>query len=288
MMKPAPIIVVLLLLAGCSAAEREPPALSQPAAPQASALLLAADASRDAGRYGEALQIYRQILLRAPEDLPARYGAAECLLGLGQRAEAKNAFDGIAAAREPRYQALAQQGRGLALLALNQPEEAAMALAAATETDPALWRAWNALGMLADLRRDEEGAAEDYAKALALKPDSALLHNNLGYSRLLSGNTDAALSELRKAAGLDPASAAIRNNLRLALAAKGNYRAATQGMAKEDQAMVLNNVGFVAMQRGDLASAETYLARAMESSSSFNSVASRNIQALHEMEGAGK
>lgn len=286
MTKSAPTLVLLLLLAGCSAAEREPPALSHPAAPAAPALLTAADASRDAGRYGEAMQIYRQILLRAPEDLPARYGAAECLLGLGQRADAKSAFDGIA--EEPRYRALALQGRGLALLALNQPDSAAAALEAATAAEPALWRAWNALGMLADLRRDWDKAAEDYGKALALMPDSALLHNNLGYSRLLGGKTEVALSELRKAASLDPASAAIRNNLRLALAAKGNYRAATQGVAKEEEAMVLNNVGFVAMQRGDLASAETYLAQAMESSSSFNTVASRNIQALREMQGTGK
>ena len=184
------------------------------------------------------------------------------------------------------HRAVALQGKGLAYLALNQREQAAKALRECTEIDPMLWRAWNGLGLLADLKRKPHEAEAAYSQALAISPNSAALHNNLGYSRLAAGRPDEALGPLRKAIGLDPTSETIQNNIRLALAATGNYAGATRGTARENLAVVFNNVGYIAMQRGDLAAAEGYLARAMESSSSFNSIASRNIEQLKSLKGA--
>jgi Flp pilus assembly protein TadD len=204
-------------------------------------------------------------------------------LGFGKPADARKMFEALST--NGQYRAVALQGKGLALLALNQREQAAKALREATETDPMLWRAWNALGLLADLKREAHEAEAAYSQALAINPDSAALHNNLGYSRLMAGRPDEALGSLRKAIALDPSSETVRNNVRLALAAKGNYAEATRGAPPESRAAVFNNVGYVAMQRGDLAAAEGYLARAMESSSSYNTVASRNIEQLNSMKG---
>src|SRR5262249_914445 len=150
----------------------------------------------------------------------------------------------------------------------------------ATSADPSQWRAWNALGFLADLKQDSTAARDAYAHALTIKSDSALLHNNVGYSQLLAGKPDAAILEFRKALTLDPSSETVQNNYRIELAAKGEYADAARGAAKEKLPIVLNNVGYVAMQRGDLTTAEGYLARAMESSPSFNAIASQNIEQL--------
>ncbi|HLY90062.1 MAG TPA: tetratricopeptide repeat protein, partial [Acetobacteraceae bacterium] len=248
MIRVASTAILLLGLAACSSPRPAPPQATTVPVANAAVVLAAGDASRDEGRFAEALQIYQQLLLRDQNDGAAQYGVAECMLGLGRAFDAKTAFDALP--QDPRYHAVALQGRGLAFLALNQRENAGKALREATELDQALWRSWNALGILADLQQDWPEAQTAYAKALAAKPDSAMLHNNLGYSRLLSGQADAAIVEIRKAVGLDPDNATIQNNLRLAFATKGNYRSATQGVAKEDQAMVLNNVGYVAMQRG--------------------------------------
>jgi Flp pilus assembly protein TadD len=49
---------------------------------------------------------------------------------------------------------------------------------------------------------------------------------------------------------------------------------------------LLNNVGYIAMQRGDLATAEGYFARAMESSPSYDAVAAQNIEQLKAKKGA--
>lgn len=240
--------------------------------------LVAGDATLQSGRFAEAMQIYQEVLVADPRNVAAQYGVAESLLGLGKAGDARPIFETLAQNAEFRARAL--QGQGLTLLTLGQREQASDLFHAATEADPALWRSWNGLGLLADLRHDPADAGAAYARALAIKPDSAALHNNLGYSRLLAGKAGEALAEFRKAYGLDPDSETIQNNVRLALAVNGNYAAAIRGASNDRLPAVLNNVGYIAMQRGDLAAAEGYLTRAMESSTSFNTIASQNIEQL--------
>jgi Flp pilus assembly protein TadD len=248
-------------------------------------LLAAADASRDDGRFSDALEIYQQVLVADPKSSGAQFGVAECLLGLGKAEDARIMFEALA--QDKSLHAVALQGKGLAHLALGQHEPAAKALRAATEADPSLWRAWNGLGLLADLKHEPHEAEDAYGTALAINPDSAALHNNLGYSHLLAGHADAAITEFRKANGLDPKSETVQNNYRLALAAKGNYAEAMRGVSKAMLPTTLNNVGVVAMQRGDLATAEGYFARAMESSPSFATVTSKNIEQLTSLKNEG-
>ena len=248
--------------------------------------LTAAEASRQQGRFTEAMQIYQQLLVSDPNLPAAQLGVAECLLGLDKAGDARPIFEALTQNAE--FHARALQGEGLVYLALNQREQASKSLREATEADPSLWRSWNGLGLLADLRRQPHDAEEAYSHALAVNPDSAALHNNLGYSRLLAGKPDEAMVELRKAYGIDPDSETIQNNVRLALAAKGSYAAAVRGVPRDRLPTVLNNVGYIAMQRGDLADAEGYLARAMEDSPSFNTIASQNIEQLKAKKGDGK
>ena len=249
---------------------------------KAASILQAAEATRDEGRFAEAMQIYQEVLVADPTSIAAQYGVAECLLGLGKPSEARAMFEALG--KHGDYKGVAMQGRGLAFLAANQREPAAKALRAATEIDPKLWRAWNGLGLLADLKRAPHEAEAAYAHALAVNPNSAALYNNLGYSRLLAGKPDDAIAEFRKALALDPQSETVRNNYRLAIAAKGNYNEALRGVPREQLATVLNNVGYVAMRRGDVQVAEGYFARAMETSSSFNAVASKNLEQLKGQE----
>lgn len=280
--------VLLLFTVAACAGGPAPEALQTTAVPASAAvpsaaMLSIADTTRNDGRFGEAMQIYQEILVSEPKSTAAQFGVAECLLGVGNAEDARSLFDGLA--HDATLHATALQGKGLAHLVLGQHEPAAKALHEATEADPSLWRAWNGLGLLADLKHEPHEAQADYTRALAINPDSAALHNNLGYSRLLAGQPNEAMSELRKAIGLDPDSETVQNNVRLALAAKGNYAEAIRGVSKDRLPVVLNNVGLVAMQRGDLAAAEGYFTRAMESSPSFNTVASQNIEQLKARKG---
>jgi Flp pilus assembly protein TadD len=195
-------------------------------------------------------------------------------------------FDALT--KNPKYNSRGLQGAGLADLAQSRHELAAKSLRQATATDPTLWRAWNGLGLLADARHDPQDAVAAYGHAIAINSGSAILHNNLGYSRLLAGKPDEAIVEFRESMDLDPGNETTRNNYRIALATKGDYADALRGVVNEKLPDMLNNVGYVAMQRGDLPSAEKYLALAMEQSPSFDAVASQNVERLKTMKSGDK
>ncbi len=279
------VVTVLSLLGACAGTTLQGSPAPTPAR-QAStpALITAADATRDRGNFGEALRIYQQVLVDDPKATAAQYGIAECLLALGRPNDARPLFDGLAST--PDYRARALQGTGLALLASDQMEAAAGRLHEAVEADPSLWRSWNALGTLSDTAQQPADAAEQYGRALALNPTSAVILNNIGYSRLLAGDPDQAIVNLRKALAIFPGSETIQINLRLALASKGRYAEAARAVPRDQVSAVFNNVGYVAMQRGDYAAAETYLSRAMQDSASYNAVAARNLELLKAHKGA--
>ena len=58
---------------------------------------------------------------------------------------------------------------------------------------------------------------------------------------------------------------------------------ALHGLARKSAPKVLNNIGYIAMLRGDLADAEGYLTRSMEASPSFNEAAWENMRQLAEL-----
>ena len=280
-------VLLVLSVAACSSSPAEKPQVQAPAptlnAAQIDSYLSAADASRQDGRFSEAIQLYQQVLIADPQSSAAQLGVAECLLGTGKADDALKAFSALA--QNSSVNALALQGKGLAQLALKQREQAAQALHDAVAADPKLWRSYNALGLIADAKHEFDSAAQSYNAAISINLDSALLHNNLGYSRLMAGKPEEALVEFRKALALDPSSDTVESNFRLALAAKGDYADAIRGTGVDKLPIVLNNVGYIAMQRGDLLAAEGYLTRAMEKSPSFNTIASQNIEQLKAKKG---
>ncbi len=278
--------ILLLMLAACSGAPSATTTGAAPAKRDPVAILAAADATREQGGYAEALQIYQQLLTADPTLKAAEYGAAESLLAAGKPEAAKPLFEDLV--QQPEYRGRGLQGKGLTLLALGQRAAASVTLREATEADPALWRCWNALGTIADLKRQPGEAQALYARALAIRPDSAAIINNIGYSELAGGDAAQAVVEFRRALALDPQSETIQNNLRLALAAKGSYAEALRSVSRERMPSVLNNVGYMAMQRGDYAAAEGYFARAMEDSTSYNAVAAKNLDQLKSRQDPGR
>ena len=109
--------------------------------------------------------------------------------------------------------------------------------------------------------------------------------NNIGFSLLASGNSSAAISEFRKALTVEPGNVTVQTNLRLALAASGDYEAALRAAPREQMSNLLNDVGYIAMRRGDYAAAEHYLTDAMDASGTYNSVTARNLDRLKDAQG---
>jgi len=163
--------LLLLTVAACASGPSNRELAPQPAAKAPVASILAvAEATRAEGRFAEAMQIYQEILVSDAKSVAAQYGVAECLLALGKAVDAQPMFDALT--HDAEFHALALQGEGLSLLALNRRAPAAAQLREATDADPKLWRAYNGLGLISDLKRQPEEAGDFYAKALVLNPES--------------------------------------------------------------------------------------------------------------------
>ena len=275
--------LALLTLAACSTVD--PP--EQPASADVTPLV--ADLHRDHGwaavqaeRYKEAASYFQRILKDLPEDEQARLGLGEAYLGQGRLEDALVQFESLDERANAAHQARALQGQGIVLLRQGEKEEAFIRLDRAIKRDAGLWRSWNALGRLKDADKDYSAARTAFRKAIELNPKAALLHNNLGFSLLASGEPVYAEASLNRALELDPKLAVATTNLRLALALQGRYGPALASAG--DRAVVMNNVGYAALLRGDHQRAKTLFQDAMAADPGFFGEAKRNLAFLETLE----
>src|SRR5206468_3531338 len=192
------------------------------------AALTQADTALSRGDLSAARQDYRRVLTLSPGNVAARLGLGEIELVAGDPHQALDHFTAVAAA-DQRLRPGALQGQGIALLKLRQPEAAFPVLKEAVTLDPGLWRAWNALGSLEDRRGNWADADEAYSKALAIKPDAAVVLNNMGVSKMMRRDYVAAEQSFAKAVVVDPHLDEAAANLRLAQAWQGRYDDAIRG-----------------------------------------------------------
>jgi Flp pilus assembly protein TadD len=240
------------------------------------------DAALAAGGLEDAQAHYGIVLARDPNNMRAALGLAEVALAGGKTAEARDAFAALAARPgiAPDVAAKARQGLGLAWLKDGRTEDALPALESAVAEDDGLWRAWNALGAAHDRRQEWEAAVAAYEKAIALAPEEAGPQNNLGFSLILQGRHREAAAHLVRASHLSRDLDLPRVNLRLALAWQGRYDDAVAGADPTELPAVLNNVGYVALLKGDLRDAESLLVRSLEASPSYFEPARLNLDHL--------
>lgn len=278
-------LLALLILPACSTGTQEPPPQeNQVAAMKAETkdrLLREAQNSLAADDFETARDKFSQILLADPKNAQARLGMGEVFLGMHQPDDALIAFDSVAG--EKSLQAQMFQGKGIASLMLQKPNEAAQSLIEAVKLDPSLWRAWNALGELYDSRRDWPQARQSYEAALKANPRSEMVQNNLGVSLLMQAKYQEAMPHFSEALRIRPDFQKAKMNLRLGLAWEGKYAEAKAGTPSEDLPIVLNNIGYIAILRGDYDAAESYLNQAITASPSFFAEAQRNLDYLESV-----
>lgn len=244
-----------------------------------------ADAERalDAKDYQRAYEILRQHLAANPTDDAAKLSLARTYLGRHEGRNAQTILDSLSEPIQDTPQA--HLLRGLALLVVGKRAEATAQLETALEADPSLWRAANGLGLIHDFEKRWEEAEASYRLALDNKSDSAVVHNNLGYSYLQQGRLDEATSAFTTSISYEPNLAIAISNLRLALAAKGRYTAAAAGVDRAGLPQVLNNIGYVAMLRGDYESAGVFFQRAIDESPVYYDTAEKNLERLKTLSG---
>ena len=286
-LRAAGAALALALVAGCTTVADEPVAAVAVAGMAADSTagpdaLVLAEQALDDGRLGDARMLLSRAVLATGETPRARLIAAELHLASGAYADAVKAFGALV--QDPAVGPSALQGEGIALaLAEGNAAAGEASLRAAVRQDPSLWRAWNTLGVHYDTLGDWRQAGISYNNALAVHPASAMILNNRGFSFLMQGRVAEAMADLSEAVRQDPSLAPAHENLRLALAWDGQYAQALAGAEDDVLGRALNNVGFVAMVRGDHDRAEAYLLQAIEADPAYNTVAARNFVTLRHM-----
>jgi len=274
----------LLVLSACATA----PTLEEPKevvekvpAPVIAETIGLAEKAIEEVRYDDAQLMLERVLLVDPENPRAILNLAEVRLARGEVVQAKEAFASLVENEEVGAQAL--QGEGICLVLLGKANLAAKKLEAAVEIDRTLWRAFNVLATYHDSQGEWAEASEYYDLALSMRPGDALLYNNRGFSLMLRGSYDESMKDFATALRIDPELEIARRNIRLALAWKGEYVRALSGTPIAEKGEILNNIGYIAILRGDYEIAESYLLQAMEADAAFNKAAWRNLDYLKDM-----
>ena len=281
----------LMLLTACTPNKVEPPKVT---AAEAAAVKAQAQSAMDedirravavlkGGEIELAHRIYMRLVKENPSEPRALIGLAETYLAANNAEKAYQTFHLVEL--DGHGSGLVLQGQGMALMLLGRLDEALAKLEKTVETDPSLWRAWNTLGQLRDRRGEWDLARDCYTAALAIAPAKAAIHNNLGVSLLMQGRNAEAAGAFRAALERDPTQERTKANLRLALAGQGRYHEALSGLDAGGEAVALNNVGFIALARGDVATAETLLMDAQKKSPAYYEKASRNLEQARAMTG---
>jgi Flp pilus assembly protein TadD len=205
-----------------------------------------ADLAFDSANYGEALGVYQKLLAIAPDDPVILERAGIAALHVGDVATAAGLID------------------------------------RATARSQVSWRAWNARGAIADIRRDWAGADAAYDKAYQLAPEHYEVTNNRGWSHLLRGDWFGAIGFFERAVELNPRSVRAANNLELARTAlSAQLPRRNAGESDRDWAARLNDAGIAAQVLGDRKRAIAAFTQALDASGSWYERAANNLEAAN-------
>lgn len=120
-------------------------------------------------------------------------------------------------------------------------------------------------GMLADHDQSWPEADAAYAKAEQLSTDPANVLNNWGVSRMSRGDMPGAEKSFRAALSYDSRLFNAKNNLAIVRGLQGNFRLPVVPMTETEKAMILYNLGIIALRKDEKRIAKGLFTAAVES-----------------------
>lgn len=259
------------------ASAKAPPAV-KPADPgSATKAIAAGDQAFRQGNYDGALAEYVRALSLDARNATAYLRVAETHNTLGAFDTAAGAYRKVLLLQPDNADAI--EGMGLVLLHQQHIAEARSQLMLALQKNPALWRSYNGLGVIADLSGSYPLAEAEYRKALSLKPNSVEVINNLGYSRYLAGRLAEAQAYFERALSIERDNARAWSNLALVYTRQGRYEQAVgafRELMPEPQAYY--STGYVCMLAQRYAEAAELFQKAIELSPSYYADAHDNLE----------
>ena len=224
-------------------------AASAPGAPGATRAVAYSDAEAayQAGRYGEAAELFGAYTESKPENPWGFYMLGLSSWKAGDLAQADVAF-GEALKLDPTHQkSLINSAR--VLLELGRTDEALDRIQASLALDSASAESWRVLGRTEEALGSPDDAIDAYRRAITLDDHDVWAMNNLGLIYIRQGRPAEGLAPLARAAQIKPGSPVFQNNLGQALEASGYPAAAGQAYQAALQADSTYQKAAVALER---------------------------------------
>lgn len=254
----------------------------------------AASKALEDGNLERAAQYYQQ--LRSQEKVSEvdkiRYevAIADITRRLDNTSEALELYDDILSRAPDNLEAL--EGKGLALMALGRIPEAGDSFKEVLEKNPKSWRTLNALGILFASKALLTESFTYYTAALKVSPDNPAILNNIGLTYAIAHDFNNAIATLRHAVRKTTHATRrkqVELNLALVHGIGGNYDAAKQIAEKYLTGPALdNNLGLYAHLANDKELAKTYLNRALTSSPVYYERAWNNLDIINGGQGSAQ
>lgn len=134
--------------------------------------------------------------------------------------------------------------------------------------------------LLADHKQNWPAADAAYASAEALTTNPAGVLNNWGVSLMSRGALPRAESTFERALTFNSRLFSAKNNLAISRGLQGNYQLPVVPMTEKEKAIILNNLGLIALRRGEKNIAKGLLAAAVDTHPQHYAAAADRLAAL--------
>ena len=219
-----------------------------------------ADLLLAAGDPSDAVLYFEQAVERTPENPNARRGLAKAYAKAKRYPEAARVYQELVTAG----QAEPADRLEYAYVAIRLEDwESAESLAAGLPQAMNTPRRHLLDAILADHRQDWAAADAAYERAERLSPTPAEVLNNWGVSRMSRGDLEAAEDTFRRAVSYDSRLFEAKNNLAISRGLRGDYEIPVVPLTDVERARILNNLGLIALRRGDRLQARGLFAEAV-------------------------
>lgn len=238
-------------------------------------------------QYGTAAQYYAQLTTQKPEEAKFLFGYADALRRSGKFEQSLAQYKKVP--KNSKYAVDAQEGLGLAYMALGEFDEAGDELAAVMEKDKRRWRTVNAIGILFTTKQMYPEARRYFEEAISLEPQSVAIRNNMALMEALDKEYERSVTLLKDASRLAGRSDTelkqmVDLNLALVYAIQGELeKAEAVSRPHLTEVQRLNNMGLYASLEGDNVLARSYLDMALTQSSKHYEKAWKNLETLKRL-----
>lgn len=179
-----------------------------------------AEASRKGGDSDTAVEMYRKLLRRFPNDPQVLQGLGDSLMDANALEEARVAYQQLLGQQANSTEAVI--GLGRVALRQHDGKEAERQFSAALIRTPTNRVARNGLAVAYDLQDRHTEAEDIYRALLTERPDDMAARNNLGLCLALQGREKDAIALFLQVSDSPSAPAQLRHNLALAYGLNGN------------------------------------------------------------------